>query len=66
MDNHFKPTGYNSVWPYFVVNGAQKSIDLLKQIFDAKELKRYDMPDETIMHAEIRIDDSVIMIGDSS
>jgi uncharacterized glyoxalase superfamily protein PhnB len=66
MKKEFKPTGYNSVSPYFIVNGAQKFIDLMKAIFDAKELRRYDMPDGTIMHAEILIDDSVIMIGDSS
>lgn len=66
MNKNFKPTGYNSVSPYFIVNGAQKFIDLMKRIFDAKELRRYDMPDGTIMHAEIQIDDSVIMLGDSS
>jgi uncharacterized glyoxalase superfamily protein PhnB len=66
MNSDFKPTGYNSVSPYFIVKGAQKFIDLMKQIFDAKELRRYDRPDGTIMHAEIQIDDSVIMLGDSS
>lgn len=66
MKSSFKPTGYNSVSPYFIVDGADKFIDLIKQIFDAKELRRYDMPDGTIMHAEIQIDDSVIMLGDSS
>ena len=66
MNQDFKPTSYNSVSPYFIVNGAQKLIDLLKVIFDAKELRRYDTPDGTIMHAEIQIDDSVIMLGDSS
>jgi PhnB protein len=66
MDNHFKPTNYNSVSPYFIINGAQKFIDLMKLIFDATELRRYDMPDGTIMHAEIKIDDSVIMLGESS
>ncbi|MBX3242829.1 MAG: VOC family protein [Chitinophagaceae bacterium] len=66
MDKQFKPTGYNSVSPYLIVNGAQKLIDLLKVIFNAKELRRYDMPDGTIMHAEIQIDDSVVMLGDSS
>ncbi len=66
MNKQFKPAGYNSVSPYFIVNGAQKMIDILKQIFDAKELRRYDMPDGTIMHVEVQIDDSVIMIGDSS
>lgn len=66
MNKNFKPTGYNSVSPYFIVNGAQKFIDLMKQIFNAKVLRRYDMPDGTIMHAEIQIDDSVIMLGNSS
>ena len=66
MNKAFKPTGYNSVSPYFIVNGAQQFINLLREIFNAEELRRYDRPDGTIMHAEIRIDDSVIMIGDSS
>lgn len=66
MPHPFKPTGYNSVSPYFIVNGAQKFIDLMKVIFDVKELRRYDMPDGTIMHAEIQLDDSVLMLGDSS
>ncbi len=66
MIKSFKPTGYTSVSPYFIVNGAQKFIDLMKTIFNATELRRYNRPDGTIMHAEIKIDDSVIMLGDSS
>ncbi|MFN6946337.1 MAG: VOC family protein [Cytophagaceae bacterium] len=66
MNTDFKPTGYNSLSPYFIVNGAQKFIYLMTEIFEAKELRRYDNSDGTIMHAEIQIDDSVIMIGDSS
>lgn len=66
MNKTFKPKNYNSVSPYFIVDGAQKFIDLMKVIFDATELRRYEMPDGTIMHAEIQIDDSVIMLGNSS
>jgi PhnB protein len=66
MSNAFKPTGYNSVSPYFVVDGAQKFIDLLTLIFNAKEKRRFDRPDGKIMHSEIQIDDSVIMIADST
>jgi PhnB protein len=62
----YKPTGYNSVSPYFIVQGAQRLIDLLKHIFEVEELRRYPAPDGTIMHAEIKIDDSVIMLGESS
>lgn len=66
MNKEFKPTGYNSVSPYFIVDGAQKLMDLLNKLFNAKERRRYDMPDGTIMHAEMQIDDSIIMLGDSS
>lgn len=64
--NTFKPQGYNSVSPYIVVNGAQKLIELLKKVFDAKELRRYDLENGSIMHAEVKIDDSVVMMGDAS
>lgn len=66
MSNQFKPIGYNSVSPYFVVDGAQRFINLLKEVFNAEELRRYNLKNGKIMHAEIRIDDTVIMIGDSS
>ncbi|HLT72320.1 MAG TPA: VOC family protein [Cyclobacteriaceae bacterium] len=66
MADTFKPDNYNSVSPYFVVDGAQKMVDFLKQLFNATELRRYDNPDGTIMHVEVRIDDSVVMIGDST
>jgi PhnB protein len=66
MNQEFKPANYNSVSPYFIVDGAQRFIDLMQVIFDAKELRRFDRPDGSIMHAEIRIDDSVIMLGEAS
>jgi PhnB protein len=40
-------------------------IDFLKHAFDAKEIERMSMPDGSIGHAEVRIDDSVIMMGDA-
>ena len=66
MENNFKPDDYNSVSPYFVVADAQGLIDLLQKIFDAEPLRKYNRPDGTIMHAEVRIDDSVIMLGSAS
>ncbi len=66
MSQNFKPKGYNSLSPYFIVDDAKKFIALIVDIFDAEELRKYDMPDGTIMHAEIKIDDSVIMLGNSS
>lgn len=64
MSGH-KPAGYNSVSPYLIVAGAQRVIDFLKQTFDATDLRRFDMPDGTIMHAEVRVDDTVVMLGDA-
>jgi PhnB protein len=47
-----------------VANGAQRVIEFLKKAFGATELRRYDMPDGSIMHAEVRIDDTVVMLAD--
>lgn len=46
--------------------GAEAFIKLMQTIFNATELRRYEMPDGSVMHAEIKIDDSVIMLGEAS
>jgi uncharacterized glyoxalase superfamily protein PhnB len=66
MRKHWKPTDYTSVSPYLMLRDAQDVIDFLTQVFGATALRRFDMPDGTVMHAELRIDDSVIMLADSS
>jgi len=58
------PQGYPCVSPYLVADGAQRVIDFLTATFGATELRRYDNADGSIMHAEVRIGDSVVMIGD--
>jgi uncharacterized glyoxalase superfamily protein PhnB len=60
-----KPEGYNSVSPYLIVDGAGELIGFLVGVFDAEELRRF--PDDTgrLMHAEVRIDDTVVMLADS-
>src|SRR5260370_1097174 len=58
------PEGYHTVTPYVVVPGVAKLIDFLKQAFDAKELHRMAGPDGRIMHAEVRIGDSPVMLGE--
>jgi PhnB protein len=62
----FKPENYNSVSPYFIIEDADRFVSLMQQIFDAKELRNYRLPDGSIMHAELLIDDSVIMLGNAS
>lgn len=66
MSSSFKPKDYNSVSPYFIVKGARSFIDFLIQLFDAVEMRRYDNEDGSIMHAEVKIDDSIIMIADAT
>jgi len=61
----YKPDGYTSVAPYLIVDGAERTIRFLEQAFGGRELRRFDAPDGGIMHAEVRIDDTVIMLGDS-
>lgn len=63
---HYKPEGYNAISPYLVVDGAQKMVDLLKSIFNGETLRRFDREDGSITHVEIKIDDSVLMIGDAT
>src|SRR5437660_1082768 len=55
----------SGVWPNLIAAGAQAVIDFLKKAFGARERRRYDMPDGSIMHAEVRIGDTVVMIGDA-
>jgi PhnB protein len=65
MAKTWKPEGYNSVSVYIVAANAQRVIDFLKNAFNAAPLRRFDAPDGKIMHAEVRIDDTVVMIADA-
>ena len=58
------PKGYHTVTPSLFVKGAAKAIDFYKKALGAEEVARFPAPDGTIMHAEIRIGDSTIMLGD--
>lgn len=61
---NYKPDSYPSVSPYLIVSGANETIRFLTQAFGATEIRRF--PNETgkLMHSEVRIDDSVLMIAD--
>ena len=60
------PDGYHAITPYLVATGASKLVDFLKQAFDAQETFRMPAPDGSIMHAEIKIGDSMLMLGEAS
>jgi uncharacterized glyoxalase superfamily protein PhnB len=59
------PEGYHSVTPYLIVEGASRLIDFMKQAFGAHEIERMAMPDGTIRHAEVKVGDSMIMMGEA-
>ena len=60
------PEGYNSVAPYLIVPDAAKAIEFYIKAFGASENMRLNMPDGSIGHAEIRIGDSIIMLGSAN
>jgi PhnB protein len=59
------PAGFTALTPYLHVGDAAAQIDFLKRVFDAEEKGRYPSPDGSrIMHAEMRIGDSMVEIGE--
>lgn len=57
------PEGHPRVSPYLIVRDAADVLDFMARAFDAHELNRHLTPDGSVMHAEMRIHDSVIMVG---
>jgi PhnB protein len=62
----YKPDGYTTVSPYLIVDGASATIDFLRRVFEAVEIRRFADPAGRVMHAEVRIDDTVVMIADGA
>jgi PhnB protein len=60
------PEGYHSVTPYLFIKGAASAIDFYKNVFGATELMRMPGPNGQIMHAELRIGDSIVMLSDEN
>ena len=57
------PDGYHTITPYFAVRDAAKLMDFLKRAFDAEELDRLATPDGTVMHGQMKVGDSMVMLG---
>lgn len=62
----YKPEGYPSLSPYFMVKDAPAFLDFLESLFGGVELQRYTHADGTIAHAEVRLDDAVIMLSQAT
>lgn len=66
MTAHYKPQGYSSVSPYLIVSDASRTIAFLTDAFAATEIRRFPDDRGRVVHAEVRIDDTVIMIADAT
>ncbi|CAN5183365.1 VOC family protein [soil metagenome] len=63
---NWKPSGYTSLSAYLMVPDAAATIAFMTEVFDAKELFCHRAPGGRIMHAELRLDDSVLMLAEAS
>ncbi len=58
------PEGFHSVTPHLIIQNAAEAIEFYKKAFGAEEMTRMPTPDGKIMHAEIKIGDSHVMIAE--
>lgn len=56
------PDGFHTLTPHLVVKGAAEALDFYRRAFGAVELFRFQDPGGQVMHAEIRIGDSIVML----
>jgi len=60
------PDGYHTVTPHLVVRDAAKAIEVYAKAFGAEERFRMPGPGGVVMHAELAIGDSVVMLGEEA
>lgn len=60
------PPQYNRLMPYLIIPHAAQFIDFMKQVFGATEQMRVPGEEGTVMHGEIRLGETVIMLAEAS
>lgn len=60
------PEGYHSVTPALVVKDARKALEFYKKAFGAEEREVFATPDGKVMHAEFKIGDCILMLGEEN
>lgn len=59
------PEGFHTVTAHLLVEDGDRQIQFLKQAFDAVEVHLSRLPNGRIMHVEVKIGDSIVMIGEA-
>ncbi|MHC4851970.1 MAG: VOC family protein [Planctomycetota bacterium] len=59
------PDGFHTVTPYLLIDGAAEAIEFYKKAFSAEVTLSMPSPEGKVMHAEIRVGDSPIMLGEA-
>ena len=60
------PDGYYSLTPYLVCKDAARAIEFYKHAFGAQEIVRMPGPNGQVMHAEVKIGNSMLMLSDEN
>jgi PhnB protein len=60
------PQGYHTLTPYLIVKDAPRAIEFYKKAFGATELFRMPCPEGSVMHAELKIGDSIFMLTEEN
>jgi len=60
----YKPTGHTDVSPYLLVSDARKTVAFLEAALGATLLSMMETPDGRAAHTEVRVGDSVVMLGE--
>jgi PhnB protein len=58
------PAGYHTITPHVVVSDARKAAEFYRRAFGAEIRGMHEGPDGHVMHAEVKIGDSILMLND--
>lgn len=62
----FKPDSYSTASPYLIVSDAAATIRFLETVFSATTLRTFPDAEGRLMHAEVRLAESVLMLADAT
>jgi len=57
------PDGFHTITPFMMLDDVAAQLDFLAAAFDAEEIERVTLPDGSIKHAQVRIGNSMVMMG---